>query len=278
MQQKGLIVSFYQTLQRRWHDSNSLVCVGLDPQPERFPEPFQHSATGIFEFNQAIIDATHDLVCAYKPQIAHYAALGAEDQLEETIDYIQTEYPGIPVILDSKRGDIGSTATMYARESFERYEADAVTVNPYMGWDTIEPFARYKDKGVIVLCRTSNPSASELQNLKLESGEPLFARIARQAAEHWNQHQNLALVVGATAPAELASVRQIVGDMPILVPGLGAQGGDAEAVMRAGLTAQGDGLIINSSRGITYASDKDDFAEAARQATQDLVNLANQFR
>lgn len=271
-------MNFYHLLKKRWQDSNSLVCVGLDPQPERFPEPFQHSAMGIFEFNQAIIDATHDLVCAYKPQFAHYAALGAEDQLEETIDYIQNTYPDIAVILDSKRGDIGSTAAMYARESFERYDADAVTINPYMGWDTIEPFASYADKGVIVLCRTSNPSASELQNLNLDNGEPLFAHVARQAAGHWNQYNNLALVVGATAPAELAQVRQIVGDMPILVPGLGAQGGDAEAVMRAGLTSQGDGLIINSSRGITYASNQDDFAEAARQATQDLVNLANQFR
>lgn len=271
-------MSFYQQLQHRWAQTDSLVCVGLDPQPELFPEPFQHSPQGIFEFNQAIIDATHDLVCAYKPQIAHFSALGAEAQLEETIDYIQSTYPGIPVILDSKRGDIGSTASMYAREAFERYDADAVTVNPYMGWDTIEPFARYLDKGVVVLCRTSNPSAAELQNLMLDSGETLFARVAHQAAEAWNVNRNLALVVGATAPEELAQVRQIVGDMPILVPGLGAQGGDAEAVMRAGLTADSTGLIINSSRGITYASQGADFAEAARRQTADLVKLANQFR
>ncbi|MEX1058036.1 MAG: orotidine-5'-phosphate decarboxylase [Natronospirillum sp.] len=271
-------MTFYQRLQARWTQTNSLVCVGLDPQPDLFPAQFRAHTQPILAFNKAIIDATHDLVCAYKPQIAHYSALGAEDQLSATIDYIRTQHPDIPVLLDSKRGDIGSTATLYARESFERYQADAVTVNPYMGWDTIEPFARHSEKGVIVLCRTSNPSAVELQNLFLTSGLPLFAQVATNAAEHWNVHNNLALVVGATAPDELAQVRAIVGTMPILVPGLGAQGGDTGAVMRAGLTPAGDGLIINSSRSVLYASNGDDFAQAARQETLALRDLTNGFR
>lgn len=271
-------MSFYQRLKSRWETTGSLICVGLDPQPELFPDTFRDSETPIFDFNRAIIDATHDRVCAFKPQIAHYSAIGAEDQLAATLNYLKTRHPDIPVILDSKRGDIGSTATQYARESFERYDADAVTVNPYMGWDTIEPFARYQDRGVIVLCRTSNPSASDLQDLALASGKPLFARVAKLAAREWNGNRNLALVVGATAPEELAQVRAIVGDMPILVPGLGAQGGDAGDVMRAGLTDAGDGLIINSSRSVLYASQQSDFAEAARAEVERLVNLANSFR
>lgn len=271
-------MTFYSRLQARWQATDSLVCVGLDPQPELFPAEFATVAQPILAFNKAIIDATHDLVCAFKPQIAHYAAVGAEDQLQATMDYIRTEYPDIPIILDSKRGDIGSTASMYALEAFERYQADAVTVNPYMGWDTIEPFARYADKGVIVLCRTSNDSASELQNLALASGKTLFARVAQQAAQVWNVHKNLALVVGATAPAELAEVRALIGDMPILVPGLGAQGGETEAVMKAGLDSHGTGLIINSSRGVLYASKGSDFAEAARAETLKLRDLANRYR
>lgn len=271
-------MTFYSKLQARWKSADSLICVGLDPQPELFPAKFADEPQAIFAFNKAIIDATHDLVCAYKPQIAHYAAVGAEDQLQTTMDYLRSEYPEIPVILDSKRGDIGSTATMYAREAFERYQADAVTVNPYMGWDTIEPFARHTDKGVIILCRTSNESAAELQNLTLASGKTLFARVAEQATKKWNPHGNLALVVGATAPDELAEVRALVGDMAILVPGLGAQGGDTEAVMKAGLNSEGTGLIINSSRGVLYASQGSDFAEAARQETLRMRDLANRFR
>ncbi|MCH8550520.1 MAG: orotidine-5'-phosphate decarboxylase [Natronospirillum sp.] len=270
--------TFYESLKARWHKHNTLICVGLDPLPERFPGSIAQRPDAVFAFNRAIIDATHDLVCAYKPQIAHYAALAAEDQLQQTMDYLRSQYPDIPVILDSKRGDIGSTAEQYAREAFDRYGADAVTVNPYMGADTIEPFARYSSKGVVVLCRTSNPSAAELQNLELASGETLFAQVARLAARQWNGRQNLALVVGATAPAELARVRDLIGDMPILVPGLGAQGGDAEAVLKAGLTEHGDGLIINSSRGILYASQADDFALAARSEAQALRDLANRFR
>ena len=271
-------LTFHERLKIRWQEHNTLLCIGLDPLPEKFPAAVAGQPDAVFAFNRAIIDATHDLVCAYKPQIAHYAALGAEDQLQQTMDYLRNCYPDIPVILDSKRGDIGSTAERYAAEAFDRYGADAVTVNPYMGADTIAPFARYASKGVVVLCRTSNPSASELQDLTLESGEKLFARVARLAAREWNSHQNLALVVGATAPAELAEVRKLIGDMPILVPGLGAQGGDASAVLQAGLNSTGDGLVINSARGILYASQGRDFASAAREEALALRDLANRYR
>ena len=270
--------SYMAQLKARWHEHGTLVCVGLDPIPSRMPKAIQSQAHSILAFNQAIIDATHDLVCAYKPQIAHYAALGAEDQLAATIDYIHTEYPGIPVILDSKRGDIGSTAEQYALEAFVRYQADAVTINPYMGLDTIAPFTQYEDKGVIVLCRTSNTSATDLQDLTLASGEPLYVAVARLASSAWNKHGNVNLVVGATAPAELAQVRAVVGDMPLLVPGLGTQGGSAEAVLAAGLTQRGDGLIINSSRAILYASSDDNFATAARAETQSLKHLIQSYQ
>lgn len=257
--------------------NQSLVCVGLDPLPERFPDTLKTSHKALFEFNKAIIDATADQVCAYKPQAAHYHALGAEDELALTINYIHDHYPDIPVILDAKRGDIGSTAQQYAREAFERYQADALTVNPYMGIDTIEPFSCYQDKGVIVLCRTSNPGAAAIQNLITE-GRPLYQVIAEKAAEQWNGNNNILLVVGATNPKELGHIRELVGDMTLLVPGLGAQGGDVEATVKNGLNSQGRGMIVNSSRGIIYASCGDDFAAAARQATIELKETINNFR
>lgn len=270
-------MNFIDALKQRWIEHNTLVCVGLDPYPERFPDCVGKTADHIFDFNKAIIDATHDLVCAYKPQFAHFAAAGAEDQLKQTIAYLKAKYPDIPVILDSKRGDIGSTAGMYAKEAFVHYQADAVTVNPYMGIDTVAPFSEYTDKGVILLCRTSNPGAAELQNLDV-GGRTLYEEVARLASNNWNQQGNILLVVGATAPEEMASIRSITGDMPFLVPGIGAQGGDIEAVMKAGKTADGNGLIINSSRAVLYASDGDDFAEAARQETLRLRDQINQFR
>lgn len=270
--------SYMAQLKSRWQTHNTLVCVGLDPLPALLPQSVQNHKQSLLVFNQAIIDATHDLVCAYKPQIAHYAALGAEAELQATIAYIHQNYPGIPVILDSKRGDIDSTAERYAVEAFERYEADAVTINPYMGMDTVAPFTQYRDKGVIVLCRTSNPSAAELQNLTLNTGEPLYMTVARLACSRWNEHGNLNLVVGATAPEELAAVRRVVGEMPILVPGLGSQGGSADAVLRAGLTTSGTGLIINSSRAILYASPDEDFASAARAETLALQQTIQSFR
>ena len=274
-------MGFLDRVQAAMEHNNTLLCVGLDPAPERFPAVFAGREQAIFEFNRAIIDATADLVCAYKPQAAYYHARGAEDQLALTIDYIRTHYPNIPVILDSKRGDIGSTASQYAIEAFERYQADAVTVNPYMGVDTIEPFSRYKDKATVVLCRTSNPGAAAIQNLSVQqaSGENarLYEVIARMCYQ-WNEHNNILLVVGATNPAELKRIREITGDMTFLVPGLGAQGGDVAATVKNGLNSAGKGIIVNSSRGIIYAGNGDDFAEAARQAAIELRDQVNQYR
>ena len=264
-------------LERSWDSSDSLVCVGLDPEIERFPEQIADQASPIFQFNKAIIDATADLVCAYKPQFAHYAAYEAEDQLERTIDYIHRSYPGIPVILDSKRGDVGNTAERYAIEAFERYHADAVTVSPYLGGDSLEPFLKYEDKGVIILCRTSNPGAGEVQDLEF-GGRKLFHIIAELASRRWNSRGNCLLVVGATYPRELAEVREIVGNMPFLVPGVGAQGGDVAQAVQSGQTAAGAGLIISSSRGILYASSGENFASAAREATQKLRDQINAGR
>ena len=268
---------FIEQLERAWDVNGSLVCVGLDPEIERFPPQVVDQASPIFQFNKAIIDATADLVCAYKPQFAHYAAYEAEDQLERTIDYIHRTYPGIPVILDSKRGDVGNTAERYAIEAFERYHADAVTVSPYLGGDSIEPFLKYEEKGVIILCRTSNPGAGDLQDLEV-GGRRLFHIVADLAARRWNTRGNCALVVGATYPRELAEVREIVGNMPFLVPGVGAQGGDVAQAVQSGQTAAGAGLVISSSRGILYASSGEDFVSAAREATLRLRDQINASR
>ncbi|TLY70351.1 MAG: orotidine-5'-phosphate decarboxylase, partial [Gammaproteobacteria bacterium] len=223
------------------------------------------------------IDATADLVCAYKPQFAHYAAYRAEDQLERTIEYIHKTHPGVPVILDAKRGDVGNTAERYAVEAFERYGADAVTVNPYLGSDSLEPFLKYADRGVVILCRTSNPGARDLQD-RLIGSRKLYQVVAELAAQRWNSRGNCLLVVGATYPADLAEVRALVGDMPLLVPGVGAQRGDVAHVVRNGQTARGTGLIISSSRAILYASSGEDFASAARAATQQLRGEINSSR
>jgi orotidine-5'-phosphate decarboxylase len=268
---------FIEKLERAWDVNGSLVCVGLDPEIERFPPQVVGQASPIFQFNKAIIDATADLACAYKPQFAHYAAYEAEDQLERTIDYIHRTYPGIPVILDSKRGDVGNTAERYAIEAFERYHADAVTVSPYLGGDSMEPFLKYEDKGVIILCRTSNPGAGDLQDLEV-GGRRVFHIVADLAARRWNTRGNCALVVGATYPRELAEVREIVGNMPFLVPGVGAQGGDVAQAVQSGQTAAGAGLVISSSRGILYASSGEDFVSAAREATLKLRDQINASR
>ncbi|HZO23977.1 MAG TPA: orotidine-5'-phosphate decarboxylase [Steroidobacteraceae bacterium] len=268
---------FLQQLAASWERSDSLICVGLDPEIERFPPHVAAQPSPIFQFNRAIIDATADLVCAYKPQFAHYAAYEAEDQLERTIEYIHRSYPGVPVILDSKRGDVGNTAERYAIEAFERYGADAVTVNPYLGADSVEPFLKYTDKGVIVLCRTSNPSSRDLQDLEV-GGRKLYQVVAEMVCRKWNSRGNCLLVVGATYPRELAEVREIAGSMPFLVPGVGAQGADvAQAVLNA-QTPDGTGLIISSSRGILYRSLGDDFAAAARSAAEKLRNQVNESR
>jgi len=271
------MIPFTQQLRHAWEKNDSLVCVGLDPEIERFPGHIRAQASPIFHFNRAIIDATADLVCAYKPQFAHYAAYEAEDQLERTIEYIHRAHPGVPVILDAKRGDIGNTAERYAIEAFERYGADAVTVNPYLGGDSLEPFLRHAERGVLVLCRTSNPGASDLQDLPV-GGRPLYQVVAELAASRWNSRGNCLLVVGATYPRELAAVRALVGDMPLLVPGVGAQGGDVRQVVANGRTCSGSGLIISSSRAILYASAGEDFAAAARGATARLREEINASR
>ena len=271
--------SFNQQLQLAWASQGSMLCVGFDPDPKRLPPSLQGKPEGIFEFCREIADATADLVCAFKPQFAYFASQRAEAQLEKLIKHLKDKYPNIPVILDSKRGDIGSTADHYALEAFERYGADAVTVNPYMGFDTIEPYLKHAGKGVIVLCRTSNPGGSDLQFLNVNSREPLYLHVAKLASQKWNSSGQISLVVGAPFPEEIAKVRAIVGDMPLLIPGIGAQGGDIDATVKAGCItgAPGTGMIINSSRAILYASSGSDFAKAASavaQSTRDALRTA----
>ena len=252
------------------HDhSDSLLCVGLDPDPKRFPSGFSRDGDGVKAFNRLIIDATAEHVCAFKPQIAYFAALGAEAALEDCIATIRDRAPHALVILDAKRGDIGDTAALYAREAFERYDADAVTVNPYLGTDSLEPFLAYEDRATIVLCRTSNAGGGEFQAEPSEA--PLYLRVARCAAEDWSQRGNVMLVAGATHPAELVEIRRAAPTIPLLVPGVGAQGGDPLAVLAAGLDASGRGVLVNSSRAILYASSGNDFAEAAGAAAAELA-------
>jgi len=270
-------MTFIKQLAAAWQKNNSLLCVGLDPDPAKFPAHLKGRDDKIFEFCAAIVDATADLACSFKPQIAYFAARRAEDQLEALIAHIHEKHPGIPVILDAKRGDIGSTAEQYAIEAFERYQADAVTVNPYMGRDSVEPYLAYPDKGVILLCRTSNPGGSDLQFLET-NGEKLYERVARLAAGEWNTSGQMSLVVGATFPSEIARVRAIVGDLPLLVPGIGAQGGDIEATVKAGRSANATGLMINSSRAILYAGKGAGFAGAARQVALETRDAINQYR
>lgn len=272
---------FTQQLQSAWASQGSMLCVGFDPDPQRLPTVFQGKPEGIFEFCREIADATADIVCSFKPQFAYFASQRAEAQLEKFTRYLKDTYPHIPVILDSKRGDIGSTADHYALEAFERYGADAVTVNPYMGFDTIKPYLKHVGKGVIVLCRTSNPGGSDLQFLNVSpDGEPLYLHVAKLAAQAWNTSGQISLVVGATFPEEIAKVRAIVGEVPLLIPGIGAQGGDIDATVKAGSIANqpGTGMMINSSRAILYASSGNDFAEAARKvavATRDALRTAS---
>jgi orotidine-5'-phosphate decarboxylase len=271
-------MSFIADLRKRWHDSGSLVCVGLDPEPAKFPARFANDPDAVFAFCRDIADATAAYACAFKPQIAHFAALGAEDALQRLIAHIHAAHPGIPVILDSKRGDIGSTAQHYASEAFDRFAADAVTVNPYLGRDSVQPFLDRADRGVVILCRTSNPGAGDLQDLAIE-GRPLYQHVAAKVAHEWNAHGNCALVVGATWPAQLREVRAIVGaDVPFLVPGVGAQGGDVEAVVTNAKSADGTGLMVSSSRAILYASQGADYAAAAAQAAQALRDEINRYR
>jgi orotidine-5'-phosphate decarboxylase len=250
------------------HDSR--LCVGLDPEPSRFPRHWRGDASRIFDFCAAIVDATRDLVIAFKPQIAYFAAHRAEDQLERLVAHIHASAPGVPVILDAKRGDIGATAEQYAREAFERYRADAVTLSPFMGFDSVEPYLRHEGKGAILLCRTSNPGGDDLQAQRLEGGERVYERIARLAQHEWNRNGQLGLVVGATYPSEIERVRELAPTLPLLIPGVGAQGGDARSAVRAGWRREGEVttgvVVVNSSRAILYAGDGPDFAERARIA------------
>ena len=273
-------MGFYSRLNEAWVANDSLLCVGLDPDLTKIPQTLRDTAKDgvdqIETFCKQIIDATGDLVCAFKPQIAYFAAYGAEKQLENICAYIRQRFPKVVLILDAKRGDIGDTAKLYAREAFVRYGADAVTVNPYLGTDSLSPFLTTPDKGTIILCRTSNAGSSEFQSLVVD-GEPLYLRVARTAADTWRAIGECALVVGATFPDELARVRAIVGDMPILVPGIGAQGGDIAAVVNAGRDTNSLGLIINSSRAILYADSSKSFADSARKVaieTRDEINRA----
>lgn len=269
-----------QKLDAAVNSNNSLVCVGLDSDRKKLPKVIQSGTKPVLAFNKAIIDATADLVCAYKLNSAFYEAQGAEgiEQLKLTADYIRENYPHIPIILDAKRADIGNTNDGYAEFVFEYLGMDAVTLHPYLGGEALQPFLDFKDKGMIILCRTSNPGAGEFQDLSL-SGQPLYQHVAKQVADEWNSNNNCLLVVGATYPEEMKIIRDIVGpDMVFLVPGIGAQGGDLAAVMKNGLGADNRRLIINSSRGIIFASDGDGFAQAARQAAIKLRDEINKYR
>ena len=270
-------MGFVDALEARWTGANTLVCVGLDPEPAKFPPHLRGDPDAVFRFCREIVDATAEFACAFKPQIAHFAALGAEVTLQRLIKHIHDAHPGVPVILDAKRGDIGSTAQHYAAEAFDRYGADAVTLNPYLGRDSVQPFLDRAGKGVVLLCRTSNPGAKDFQDLDC-GGRPLYQRVAETVARDWNAGGQCLLVVGATWPKELAEVRDIVGDMPFLVPGIGAQGGDVEAVVKAGRTADGGGLVISSSRAILYAGHGEDFAAASAEAARELRDEINRYR
>jgi orotidine-5'-phosphate decarboxylase len=271
-----LAMHFLDRLNAAQQRHESLLCIGLDPEPGKLPLAWRGDAGRLYDFCARIVDATKDLVCAFKPQIAYFAAQRAEDQLERLMAHIRRVAPDVPVILDAKRGDIGATAEQYALEAFERYQADAVTLSPYMGFDSIEPYLKHDGRGLFLLCRTSNPGAADLQSLALATGGALYEEVARLAAGAWNRNRRLGLVVGATAPEEIARVRAIAPTLPLLIPGVGAQGGDAQAAVRNGWRADAP-IVVNSSRAVLYAGAGADFAEAARsaaRATRDQLSVA----
>ena len=279
-------MTFLEKLQGAERQNGSLLCVGLDPEPSKFPSSLKGDASKIYDFCAQIVDATADLAISFKPQIAYFAAHRAEDQLEKLMEHMRRHAPHVPVILDAKRGDIGSTAEQYAKEAFERYGADAVTLSPFMGFDSVQPYLKYHGKGAFLLCRTSNPGGDDLQNQRLASveGQPLlYEHVAKLAQGPWNLNGQLGLVVGATYPTEIERVRSLAPTLPLLIPGVGAQGGDAVATIKAGYR-QNHGVttgavIVNSSRAILYASSGDDFAQAARkeaERTRDLLKAAAQ--
>ncbi|RRH87951.1 orotidine-5'-phosphate decarboxylase [Variovorax beijingensis] len=272
-------MTFLDKLATAQQTNGSLLCVGLDPEPAKFPGQLKGDASRIYDFCARIVDATAGLVIAFKPQIAYFAAHRAEAQLEQLMEHMRRNAPGVPVILDAKRGDIGSTAEQYAIEAFERYGADAVTLSPFMGFDSVAPYLKHQGKGAFLLCRTSNPGGSDLQGQRLADieGQPfLYEHVARLAQGPWNLNGQLGLVVGATYPAEIERVRELAPTVPLLIPGVGAQGGDAVATVRAGWRPDAP-IIVNSSRAIIYASSGDDFAEAAQKAartTRDALETA----
>jgi orotidine-5'-phosphate decarboxylase len=278
--QSSVTSTFIAKLEQRWQRSK-FVCVGLDPEYSRLPEIVKGSHSiddALFVFAREIVDVTHDLICAYKPNVAFYEALGDNglQALTRTVCYLKECYPHIPIILDAKRADIGNTNLGYVTAAFDLLGVDAITVHPYLGKEALAPFLERKDKGIIVLAKTSNPGSGEFQNLLVgEAREPLYQVVARNVAQSWNAHGNCGLVVGATYPAELKHVREIVGDMPLLIPGIGAQGGDVAATVKAGRDSRGWGMIINASRSIIYASEGPDFAKAARRATLALDGAIN---
>jgi orotidine-5'-phosphate decarboxylase len=277
------MTTFMKKLEERWQQDN-FVCVGLDSDYDRLPIAVKKIGSveeAQFAFNRDIIDATHDLVCAYKLNAAFYEARGDAGfrALTRTVGHIRETYAHIPVILDAKRADIGTTNLGYVQAAFDIIGVDAITVHPYLGKEALAPFLSRKEKGIIILAKTSNPGAREFQDLPVGSAhEPLYLVVARHIARDWNTYGNCALVVGATYPADLKRVRAIVGDMPILIPGIGAQGGEVEATVTAGKDSRGWGMIVNSSRSIIYASKEDDFAQVARKATEQLREEINRYR
>ena len=273
-------MTFQEKLDEIVKKNNSLVCVGLDSDFNKIPEHLKSKENAVFEFNKAIIDATHDLVCAYKPNSAFYEARGEEGikDLKMTFDYINNKYSEVFTIVDAKRADIGNTNDGYAKYAFDFLKADGITLHPYLGREAMGPFLQREDKAAIILCRTSNKGAGEFQDIVSKEGEMMYKIVAKKVTEEWNKLGNCMMVIGATYPEELAEVRKIAGDMTFLVPGVGAQGGDVEKTVKAGLNSEGAGMIINSSRGIIFASSDSDFAEVARQEAKKLKEEINKYR
>lgn len=273
-------MNFQEKLDKIVKKNNSLLCIGLDPVLEKLPKHLRHEdhEHPLFTFNKEIIDKTVDFVCAYKPNSAFYEAHGEEGirELRMTCDYLKISYPEIPIILDAKRGDIGNTNEGYVTFAFDYLQVDAITLNPYLGKESLKPFLSRKEKGLFILCKTSNFGSGELQDMKVD-GEKLHQQIAKKVAKEWNDNKNCMLVVGAPYPEDLAAVRAIIGEMTLLVPGVGSQGGSVEKIVKSAVNSEKKGIIINSSRGIIYAGSGDDFADKAREEAEKLRNEINKY-
>ncbi|MGE5042454.1 MAG: orotidine-5'-phosphate decarboxylase [Candidatus Levyibacteriota bacterium] len=272
-------MTFQQKFEAAVEKNNSLLCIGLDSDFSKLPKKVLSEKNPQFAFNKAVIDKTFDLVSTYKINSAFYEARGARgiDELKMTCDYINSNYKDIGIILDAKRADIGNTNNGYVQFAYDYLGVDAITLHPYLGQEAIQPFLDRTDKTSIILCRTSNPGAGELQDLEIQR-ETLYTKVAKLVATKWNKNGNCMMVVGATYPKELAEIRAIAPDMTFLIPGIGAQGGDVEKTLQAGLTKNKKGLIIHSARGIIFASSGEDFATAARSEAQKLKDEINKFR